>query len=199
MNRRTFLTSSAAIGAVTVLPLSLTGCNTSWIQTAIKDLPTIQTILTSLAAITLDATGNGMLDPITQGIIDTAISSAAVGLSATQAAITAYNANPAASTLSDIDSALSAELPKLSDILAAVHVKNSALINTITGSVNLAISVIASIQLLLPNSTAAARYRAAGVAAPVVTLPTPKEIANQYNLIVVTNGFSKHTIKTHIL
>jgi hypothetical protein len=199
MNRRTFLTSSAAIGAVTVLPLSLTGCNTSWISTAIKDLPTIQTILTSLAAIALDASGNGLLDPAAQIIIDAAISAAGVGLTATQTAITAYNANPGASTLSDIEAALSAELPKLSDILAAINVKNSALINTITGSVNLAISVIASIQLLLPNSMAAARYRAAGVATPVVTIPTSKEIANQFNLIVVTNGFSKHQIKTHIL
>jgi hypothetical protein len=46
---------------------------------------------------------------------------------------------------------------------------------------------------------AAARYRAAGVATPVVTIPPSKEIANQFNLIVVTNGFSKHQIKTHIL
>lgn len=199
MNRRKFLTSSAtslaAVAVLTVVPLTLTGCDTSWIQTAIDDLPTIDTILQSVAAIALDATGNGILDVAAQAIIQAAVGTATVALNAVETAIAAYKANPSASTLADINAALISLQPQLTSILSAVYIKDPALIATISGAVNLAISVIASIQLLLPSASASVALKAQ----QPVKLLKPSEIAAQFNVLVTTNGYGKHKIPRRFL
>jgi hypothetical protein len=209
LSRRKFLgrsvTSLATIAVLASAPIVLTGCPSStevagWLQTAIDDIPTVSTILQSVLAIALDATGQGILDVPAQAILQSVIGTATVALSAAEAAVQAYKANPNASTLADIQAAMIALEPKLTAILNAAHIKDPALVATISGAVNLAISVVASIQLLIPvpngSAVSAERQKAWASKTPILS---KTQIVDQFNALVTTNGYGKHKIHRKFL
>src|SRR4051812_13836925 len=110
MNRRNFITRGATSLALAPLASSTvlltTGCNTDWIATAEKDIPVIVNIVASLAGVALTASGNGLLTPVVLAAIKTAADAAQVGLQTLTQIIADEKAQPTASTIQKIETAI---------------------------------------------------------------------------------------------
>lgn len=195
MNRREFtghLIGGAAVLAGGAEILSLEGCSTDWITTAINDLPTIVGIATTIATIVADAFGGGLISPAIAAIIKTASEAAQVALATVQQAVKDYQANPSASILAKIKTTLLDVQANLGQILDAAHVANVALRTVIIASAGLAITVLTQILSLLPSTTTAGALKAQAKTA--IKPLDPAQIKSQVNGFLTGNGYSKYAI-----
>ena len=106
MNRRQFtghLVAGAATAALAGTTITMEGCTTDWITTAINDLPTIVSIATTVATIVADALGAGAISPAVAAIIKTASEAAQVALATVQQLVKDYQASPNATVLQKIE------------------------------------------------------------------------------------------------
>lgn len=201
MNRRQLLKSSAITAAVlpvaTGLSIATTGCSTSWIDTAIADLPTAVSIATSILGIVAVATGNGVLSTDIAALINTAATAAKAGLLTIEALIQDYKTSPNASILDKIDVALTDLQTNLSAILQVGGIKNQALQVTIATAVGLAIATISAIQLLIPAAPKSSALRRAAVqkVKTKVVVPQKEQIVSMFNAVVVLNGYADFQVK----
>jgi hypothetical protein len=206
MNRRNFLTRSGA--ALALAPLAgsaalftTTGCSTSWINTAIADIPTAIAIAQSISAIVTLATGNALITPAAAALIETAASVAKAGLLTLQDAINTYQKNPSTTTLAKITDTLNQLLTDLPNILPTLTFTDQATKVAITTGITLLISVLSSIQLLIPAPVIAAGTRSASrnlSSARVIlanknakiVVPSVDQIKSQFNSVVALNGYA---------
>ena len=206
MDRRQLLkvTSAATVAlAVTGPMLMSTGCSTTWVTTAINDLPTIQGISESILAIV--ALGDPALTPVITLAIEGAFKLAMAALATTQALITDYKASPNTTTLGKIDAALTDLQQNLSQVLQVAQIKNAALQATIATGVALALSVISAIQLLIPPQVTASHGAALSVtvdrAIAKKAIPQQIVVANSttlklmYNVVASSCGYSVQVVK----
>ncbi len=205
LTRRNFAKASALAATATLVPFSIEGCSTSWIVTAEQDLPTILSIVESILSIAALASGNGTASAGEVSAITSIGNTIKASLAALQAVIASYNAAPSSTLLAQIAAGLSAIQQNLSAILAAAHIANNALQTTITTAVGLALSVVASIQLLMPApapATVKAKL-AVGVVqrpgVPVIVTSKPSIITSgqlkyAYNSVATMYGYGDHQI-----
>lgn len=207
MDRRTFITRTAAVAAATpfvglsVAPL--VGCSTNWIDTAISDIPTAVSIADSVLGIVGLAIGNGTLDASVGAIISGAATTANAGLVTLKALIQDYQASPDASTLQKIDAALTDVRQNLQSILTTAGIKNAALQVTISTAVTLALSALSAIQLLIPigSSSSATMLKVSGprhTQQELITkthLPSSDNVKTMFNAVAVTQGYGTFQIK----
>jgi len=186
---------ASKIALVFILAVSLTtmGCSTSWINTALQDLPVLVQIATSILQIVSAAQGNGTLDPATATSITTISNQVKSDLTLIQSLVTQYQASPSPTLLGQIDSALTAVQGNLNAILTAFHVSNSALQTTITTSIGLALTVVVAIQSLVPLPPSPAP--AARVARVPIKPMGAAQIKSTYNGILAQHGFSAYAIQ----
>src|SRR5882757_1353407 len=161
LSRRKFALGSLAVAAVSVTALTTTGCDTSWINTAIADIPTAEAIITSFVGIAAAASGDTELVAAAQALIVAAGTAAKAGLTTLQALISGYKTAPDASILDKIDTALTDVATNLSSILAVVGIKNDSLRTTIFTAVSLALVAVQAIQMLIPAAATATASRKA--------------------------------------
>jgi hypothetical protein len=200
-NRRQLI-KNTAIAAVTIpaasaLTIGTTGCSTAWIDTAIKDIPTAESIAQGVLQIVALASGNGTLDAAIGGLITTAGNLVTAGLTTLESLINDYKATPSGSTLDKIDAALTDLQTNLGSILTISGIKDANLQIAISSAIGLAIAVVSSIQTLVPAApTSSAVRRAAAVSLVKPTIvPTAAQISSLYNSIVVLHGFAQFQVK----
>ena len=174
-----------ALSAATVV----TACNTSWISTAVADLPVLVQIAENIAAIVAAAQGqSGNTQVATQ--IQAVATAAKTGLEAVQALVNSYNAAPAAqkaTILGQIDTGLTAVQSNLQQILSAARVLNPQLEATITGIVTLAEGTLLAIQTLVPSAKV-------GAAPLPQRPPSPAALKASYNAIVLQGDLAEYEI-----
>ena len=165
-------------------------CNTSWIQTALADLPVLVQIAENIAAIVGAAQWQAGNTQVT-ATIEAIAATSKTGLEAIQALVNSYNAAPAAQKASiagEIDAGLAAVQANLQQILTAARVLNPQLQATITGIVTLAEGTLLAIQTLVPAAKA-------GPKAAQVRPPSPAALKASYNAIVLQGGLSQFSIQ----
>lgn len=200
VNRRKFLVGSAALVVVTPLCLTTTGCNIDWIATAEKDIPVIVNIVDSLASVALQASGNGLITPVVLLAIKTAAAAAQTGLQTLSQIIADEKAQPSASTVQKIETAISDIGNSLSSILGNLNITNSGLLQTITAGIALAISTLSSISLLIPVQVVTPGPAATKKASMQKQLMVPikmidaSTLASMYNTVAVANGYASHQV-----
>lgn len=198
-SRREFVGHLAAGAATVVLTTgtvaSLEGCNFDWIQTAINDLPTIISVVTTVASIVATASGGGALTPAIAAIIDTASKAAVVALNLAKQLIADYQANPSATTLEKIKTALLDVQSQLGQILDASHVFNIALRTIVTTGLGVAITVLTQIMSLIPAHTAASTKAQATQVSKTALKPwNSKQVVVAFNQFAVANGYGQYVI-----
>jgi len=188
MIRRRIWTPFVAIALSAAMVV--TACNTSWISTALADLPVLVQIAENIAAIVAAAQGqaeNQQVAAQIQAVADTA----KTGLEAVQALVNSYNAAPAAqkaTILGQIDTGLTAVQANLQQILSAARLVNPQLQATITGIITLAEGTLLAIQALVPSPKA-------GAAPLAQQPPSPAALKASYNAIVLQGGLSQYQIR----
>ena len=191
------LTAGAA--AATILAgstLTMEGCNTDWIATAINDLPTIVDVVTTVATIVADALSGGAITPAVAAVIATAAKAAEVALNLVKQLVSDYEANPSASTLEKIKTALLDVQSQIGQILDASHIFNIALRAIISTGLGVAITVLTQIMSLIPASTTAAKaVQMAQVKKTAIKPWNKNEIVTNFNNFATDNGYGKYVIK----
>jgi len=168
----------------------VTACNTSWISTALADLPVLVQIAENIAAIVAAAqgqAGNPQVAAQIQAVADTA----KTGLQTIQALVNSYNAAPSAqkaTILGRIDTGLTAVQANLQQILSSARLLNPQLQATITGIVTLAEGTLLAIQTLVPAAKA-------GPKAAQLQPPSPAALKASYNAIVLQGGLARYEIR----
>lgn len=201
MNRRQLLKSSAITAAVlpvaTGLTLATTGCSTSWIDIAIKDIPVAEGIANSILGIVALASGNGTLSSADATLIEAAGTAILAGLTTLEALIKQYKAAPNASVLDKIDVALTDLQTNLASILKVGGIKDSNLQIAISTAVGLAIAVISAIQTLVPAApvSSAVRRAAPQKLLKATVVPDSAQIVSMFNAVLVLHGFYSFQIK----
>lgn len=196
MKRREFigtLTAGAATLALGGFSLEMEGCSTSWITTALNDLPVIVNIATTVAMIVADALGGSVISPAVAAIIQTAAQAVSTGLVVVQQLIAQYQANPSASIIQKIDAALTDVQANLQSILSAAHIDNPALQATIAGIIGLALTVVGAIISILPAPAPVAG--GAKVARVPMKPLSPSQIKERANSILNHNGYGNYDLK----
>lgn len=187
MIRRKIYTPFLAI-ALSVAMIT-TACNTTWISTALADLPVLVQIAENIASIVATAQGQSG-NTQTAAQIQAVAATAKTGLEAIQALVNSYNSAPAAqkaTVLGEIDSGLTAVQGNLQQILTAARVLNPQLQATITGIVTLAQRTLLAIQTLVPAAKA-------GPKAMQILPPSASALKASYNAIVNQGGLAQFQI-----
>jgi hypothetical protein len=171
--------------------VGVSGCNSSWINTAINDIPVVLQIVTGVVSIVSIAQGGGGISPQMSATLQSGAAQATADLKQVQQLIASYQAAEATAKpgiLGQIDSLLTSTSGNLAGILAAAHIENQDTQVAITAAVTLALTTVAAIQSLIPPQTTVVT----GVTAPhTVRTPrkpaSPKQLKNQFNTIVEKN------------
>ena len=196
MDRRQFTGHLVAGAALVAAGVAVEGCAVpSWVNTAIADLPTILNIASTIATIVADAATGGALTPAIAAIIATATAAINVAVPVIQQLIKDYQANPTASLVDQIKTALLDVQNQLGQILTAAHVVNATLRAVITTAMGLAIGVITAILSLLPAPAVVAGALKAQKTAQSgwANAPTkPATINAQMNAFLASNGYGKY-------
>ena len=196
-SRREFVGHLAAGAALTTLAggvaLELEGCTYDWITTAIDDIPTITSIITTVASIVVDAMGAGAVSPAVGAVIQTAATATKVALTLLQQLINDYKSNPSATTLEKIKTTLLDVQSQIGSILDAAHVFNVALRATITFTLGVGITVLTQILSLVPSTTTASlTAQKTQVKATAIKPWTKTQIQSQCASYLNANGYGKY-------
>lgn len=205
MDRRQLLKVATVASAGIALSSTafMVGCDSSWINTALNDLPTIEAIVGSLVSIV--ALGDPALSPAVSAAINIAFETIKAGLVTVQALVSDYKVSSSASVIGKIDAALTDLQTNLSQVLQLAQIKNAALQATIATGIALAISVVSTIQLLIPAQVAATRGAALNVtvdrAVAKQAIPQKIKVVDSntvklmYNVVASSAGYSLQVVK----
>lgn len=169
--------------------LSLQGCSTSWINTAIKDVPIVTSIVTDVVSIVAVAQGNGEISAADLKLIQTAATQATADLTLIQSLVKEYQTTPTTDTIDKIRTAIEDAQNNLQAILTAAHITNPTTSAAVTAAVGLALTTLLAIETLLPSTPAHAQT------AKAAALPKPAELKKQFNAIMVKSNHADLTIK----
>jgi hypothetical protein len=192
------VTIAPYLPAAIVAPVILTqsGCNTSWIQTAINDLPVLIQIALQVLSIVGAAQGKGQIDPALAAQIQSVGAQVQTDLQTLQSLVNSYNAADATAKpgiLNQVTVLLGTVQQNLQAMLVAFHVSNQALQNTISTVLAIAMTTVLSIQTLLPVSSSSRKLsaRAGGQVKPM----TPRQLKTAFNSVVNTNGYGQYALQ----
>lgn len=198
--------AKASVCITLVAALILAGCSTSWINTALADLPIIAQValnIASLVAAAQNADPNGAsgANPAAAAEIQTIANQVKSDLTLVQSLISSYQNATAAQRpvlVQKISAALADVQTNLNSILSAAHVKDAALQATIVAAVGVAATTVASIVSVLPQSSpasASAGQSASAKPRAAAKPPSASQLKKQFNAIFAANGFPKAELK----
>lgn len=197
LTRRQFgKVSLTALGTAAIAgtgTLALDGCSTAWITTVENDLPVVVNIVSGLVGIIATATGNGLLSAAVGAVVSEAVNAAVASLSALEDAVKAYSANQSAGTLQAVIAALTAAQGDIGKVVAALPAGSvSAVVETvIIAGLGTAITILSSIQALIPGAAPAAltAKATASVIASKPVLPNAAALKAGYNCVLWIHGY----------
>lgn len=193
--------AKASVCTILSLALVVAGCSTSWINTALADLPVITEVALNIASLVAGAQSANSNGASSANSVATEVQNIAAqvksDLTLVQSLITSYqSATPAQKPVlvQKISAALADVQTNLNAILTAVHVKDAALQATITAAVGVAVTTIVSIESLLPQPAPAptpGTVRASHAVKPA----SASQLKKQFNAIFAANGFPQAEVK----
>lgn len=206
LTRRTFgkVAAGSVAGAALLSMPALEGCSTSWITTLENDLPELTNIATSIISIVALASGNGSLVSTDAALITAATQVLQASLTALQNAVNAYNGGKGQGTVAAISAALGAVATDAQAVIAkltaaGVGVPTNVQTSIVAG-IGLLVTIVSSIQLLLPAAPVPATVgltakASAKAAVAKTTPPTKAQIRSGYNAVLVMQGFAADQIQ----
>jgi len=193
--------AKASLSITLAAALFVAGCSTSWIKIALADLPVITQVALNIASIVAAAQGKGQATTAANTQIQFVANQVQSDLTLVENLISTYQSAPGASRsgiVGQISTALADAQSNLKSILTAVHVDNAALQATITAAVAIAVSTLASIQSLVPQTSpapASVSVKSSKGVPTNVPPPSASQLKREFNSIFVSNGFAQFSVK----
>lgn len=182
----------ASLAVILSAAMIVAGCSTSWIKTALADLPVIVQVAESIAQIVAVAQSKGQVPPQVSNEIQSISAQVKNDLTLVESLVADYQSSTAAtkpSIAQKLNAALGDLQTNLAAILTAVHVNDAALQATITGAVGIAISTVTAIESLVPAPAGTIR------ASKPVSLPSAKQLKGEFNAVFAAHGFGAYAVR----
>ena len=197
--------AKASLSITLAVALFIAGCSTSWIKVALADLPVITQVVLNIAGIVAAVQSKGQATTAANTQIQFVANQVQSDLTLVENLITTYQNAPVATRagiVGQISTALADAQSNLKAILTAVHVDNAALQSTITAAVAIAVSTLASIQSLVPQTPSMPTPASTSVAAKSgkarASVPPPlstSQLKREFNSIFASSGFPQLSVK----
>jgi hypothetical protein len=183
------LTESSILKSRTVLAILLsisliaTGCSTQWISIALADLPALTQMALNLGTIITTLESGQQINPTEAAAIQNISAQASKDLNLLATLYNQYKANPSASVLQKIQSAIADINQSLPALLQAAHISDPVLSVRVTAGVNLILTTVASFATLIPQTAAssAAQPAAREATRQQVAIPEVSDLKKQWN------------------
>jgi hypothetical protein len=178
------------------LAMTQVACSSSWIQTAINDVPAVLQIVQSVLSIVALAQQKGGVDPAVASTVRQLAAQATADLQLAQQLVADYQAAAAAdkpAVLGKVRAALQAAVTDLNGILSAAHIKDANTQAAIATGLQLALTTVVAILALVPQSPVVA---GAKQAKPVSAKPpSPQALRKAWNASAVRYGYAQFAIR----
>jgi hypothetical protein len=159
--------------------LVATGCSAQWIKVALADLPVLLQMALNMGSLVTTLQSGQQLSAADAAVIQNISNQAGRDLTLLQTLYNQYKANPGASTIQKIQSAVADINQNLSSLLQAAHVSDPVLLTRVTAGVNLILTTVNSFAALIPQPAATAA--AANVARNQTAVPQASDLKKQWN------------------
>jgi len=199
MNRREFWQSGLSVIAGGALLAPLSGCNSSWMDSAEADAQTATIVLQSVLAVVAVAQSNGQIPADVADKIRQGAQVAQTGLNSLTSLIADYKTSPNDTVLGRIGNILNQLASALPSILDGILIVSQQARTAITAGLSLLISIVAALEIIVPSlQTGAAQARvkvAPRIKSGDVVLPSREVVVSLYNAVLVQNGYAEQQIQ----
>jgi len=170
---KTHSKSKSLLALVLAISIVATGCSAQWINIALQDLPVLTQMALNIA--TLAGVFARQSNPADVAVIQNISAQAGRDLNLLITLYNEYKANPNATTLTKIQSAIADINQNLPALLESAHISNPLLAARVTAAVNLILTTVSNFAALIPSS---APVKARKLVGP---LPTVFDLKRQWN------------------
>jgi hypothetical protein len=174
--------TKAILAVVLSISLLATGCSAQWVSIALADLPVLTQMALNIGTIVITLESGKQINAADAAAIQNISTQASKDLNLLETLYNEYRANPSATTLQKIQSAIADINQSLPALLQAAHIADPVLSARIAAGVNLILTTVASFASLIPQiSTHAAAQK---IARPHVPIPQASDLKKEWNLQV---------------
>ena len=170
--------SKSLLALVLAVSIATTGCSPNWINIALQDLPVLTQMALNIAA--LASTFSRQPNPAEVAVIQNISAQASRDLNLLLTLYNEYKANPNATTLAKIQSAIEIINQHLPTLLESAHIANPLLNARVTAAVNLILATVNNFATLIPSRAQVEPRMAVG------RLPKAMDLKRQWNDQVCT-------------
>jgi hypothetical protein len=183
MNSGSISKSRTILAIVLSISLIATGCSAQWISIALADLPALTQMALNLGTIITTLESGQQISPTEAAAIQNISAQASKDLNLLATLYNQYKANPSASVLQKIQSAIADINQSLPALLQAAHISDPVLSVRVTAGVNLILTTVASFATLIPQTAAssAAQPAAREATRQQVAIPEVSDLKKQWN------------------
>jgi hypothetical protein len=183
MNSGSISKSRTILAIVLSISLIATGCSAQWISIALADLPALTQMALNLGTIITTLESGQQISPTEAAAIQNISAQASKDLNLLATLYNQYKANPSASVLHKIQSAIADINQSLPALLQAAHISDPVLSVRVTAGVNLILTTVASFATLIPQTAAssAAQPAAREATRQQVAIPEVSDLKKQWN------------------
>lgn len=170
--------SKSLLALVLAISIATAGCSPQWINIALQDLPVLTQMALNIAA--LANTFSHQQNPADVATIENISAQAGRDLNLLLTFYNEYKANPNATTLVQIQSAIGVINQHLPALLESAHIANVLLSARVTAAVKLILATVNNFAALIPSSSQVKPRIAVG------RLPRAMDLKRQWNDQVCT-------------
>ncbi len=183
MNSSSISKSRTILAIVLSISLIATGCSAQWISIALADLPALTQMALNLGTIIATLQSGQQISPTEAAAVQNISAQASKDLNLLATLYNEYKANPSASVLQKIQSAIADINQSLPALLQAAHISDPVLSVRVTAGVNLILTTVARFAMLIPQTAAssAAQPAVREATRQQVAIPTVSDLKKQWN------------------
>ena len=170
--------SKSLLALVLAVSIATPGCSPNWINIALQDLPVLTQMALNIAA--LASTFSRQPNPADVAVIQNISAQTSRDLNLLLTLYNEYKANPNATTLAKIQSAIEIINQHLPTLLESAHIANPLLNARVTAAVNLILATVNNFAALIPSRAQVEPRMAVG------RLPKAMDLKRQWNDQVCT-------------
>jgi len=174
--------SKAILAIVLSISLLATGCSAQWISIALADLPVLTQMALNIGTLVTTLESGKQISVGDSATIQNISTQASKNLNLLETLYNEYRANPSATTLQKIESAIADINQNLPALLQAAHIADPILSARIAAGVNLILTTVASFASLIPQTST--HPAAQKVARPHAPIPQASDLKKEWNLQV---------------
>ena len=171
--------SKAVLAILLSISLLATGCSAQWISVALADLPVLTSMALNIGTLVTTLESGRSISAADTNAIQNISAQASKDLNLLSALYSEYKANPSASVIQKIQSAIADISQNLPALLQAAHIGDPVLAARVAAGVNLILTTVASFASLIPQTSQMSTSQT--VPARNVVIPKASDLKKAWN------------------